>query len=59
MNEISKILLAVFAVTLNIGEVIGTIDINQVFTITISILSIIYLIFGIINRYKESIKYDS
>jgi len=49
----TTLILAFVSILANITEMMGVFTINQTFTIALSVLSIIYLIFGIFIRAME------
>ena len=57
--DINRIVLAFVSVFANIINIVSKVTINEIFTMAISILTIIYLITGIINNIKKSKQYDS
>lgn len=52
-NTGMTLLIAIISILVNITEIFGVLSINQTFTIILSVLSIIYLIFGIFLRVME------
>ncbi len=56
--DINRILLVFVSLFANITNMVGKMTINEFFTFIVSILTIIYLITGIINNIQKNREYD-